>query len=146
MNRTSSPFVPALAAAAFLSLLSSCGVMEVINPVRYLSSFSVNPKDDDQLHHVVLVWLKLSGNPTYRSQVMDAAEGLSNLPGVKSVKVGKAVFTDQPTVDKSFDVALDLTFEDYETLQEFLAHPVQQQIMNDVLPKLSSRIVVYDFQ
>jgi hypothetical protein len=101
--------------------------------------------DDAQVHHIVLLWQKLPGNPTHRKQLIEASQQFADIPGVKSVSAGRAVLSDRDIVDDSFDVALILSFEDKAALQKYLDHPDHQQAVTDTLQPLVEKIVVYDF-
>jgi hypothetical protein len=101
--------------------------------------------DDAQLYHIVLMWQKLPGNPTHRKQLIDAGQQFAKIPGVKSVRTGRAVLSDRDIVDDSFDVAFVLSFEDKAALQNYLDHPDHLQAVTGTLQPLVDKIVVYDF-
>lgn len=102
-------------------------------------------EDNAQLHHIVLMWQKLPGNPTHRKQLIEASRKFADIPGVKSVSAGSAVLSDRDLVDDSFDVAVVLSFEDKAALQTYLDHPDHLQAVTDTLQPLVEKIVVYDF-
>jgi len=102
-------------------------------------------EDPARLHHIVLVWLKLPGNPTHRSHLIEVSQSFASIPGVKSVSVGEPVHSDREIVDDSFDVAIDLTFDDKQSLQNYLDHPDHLRAVEVSLKPLAERIVVYDF-
>lgn len=101
--------------------------------------------DDAQLHHIVLMWQKLPGNPTHRKQLIEAGRKFADIPGVKSVRAGRAVLSDRALVDDSFDVAFVLSFADKAALQNYLDHPEHQQAVTGTLQQLVDKIIVYDF-
>ena len=101
--------------------------------------------NDAQLHHIVLLWQKLPGNPTHRKQLIEASQAFADIPGVKSVHAGRAVLSERDMVDDSFDVAIVLSFKDKAALQHYLDHPDHQQAVTDTLQPLVDKIVVYDF-
>ncbi len=93
----------------------------------------------------MLVWLKLSGNPSYRQQIIAESQSLKKIPGVISVNAGRSLFSNRDIVDHSFDVGLDITFETPEDLQNYLVHPDHLRFVDGLKP-LIDRIVVYDIK
>lgn len=126
-------FVITLVATALLST-SSCVRLQ----------FGPRPPEAG-IHHVVLVWLKLSGNPSYRQQIISQSQRLEKIPGVISVNAGRSLFSNRDIVDHSFDVGLDITFETSEDLQNYLVHPDHLRFVDGIKP-LVKRIVVYDIK
>ena len=126
-------FVYSLLASVFLST-SSC--------VRV--QFGAKPPEAG-IHHIVLVWLKLSGNPSYRQQIIAQSQRLEKIPGVLSVNAGRSLFSNRNIVDHSFDVGLDITFETSEDLQNYLVHPDHLRFVDEIKP-LVERLVVYDIK
>ena len=99
-----------------------------------------------KVHHVVLCWLKDSGNATQRRQIMEVSQSFSRIPGVLDVRVGEVIESDRKIVDDSFDVAIILSFANAEKLKAYLAHPIHQKAKNEVLLPIIKKIVVYDFK
>lgn len=97
------------------------------------------------IHHIVLVWLKLSGSPTYRKQIINESHQLKKIPGVISVNAGRSLVSDRAIVDHSFDVGIDIAFESTEELNYYLTHPDHVQFVERIKP-LVERIVVYDIK
>ncbi len=142
MNRYRASLFPstsAICAAVVLSLLcSSCSSLK-------FWCWGCGDNEPARLHHIVLVWLKLPGNPTHRSHLIKVSESFAAIPGVKSVAVGEPLLSDREIVDDSFDIAIDLTFEDKHALQSYLNHPDHLRAVEVSLKPLADRIVVYDF-
>jgi hypothetical protein len=126
-------FVYSLLAFVFLSA-SSC--------VRI--QFGAKPPEAG-IHHIVLVWLKLSGSPTYRKQIIVESQKLDRIPGVLSVNAGRSMISNRDIVDHSFDVGLDIAFETPEDLENYLTHPDHVRFVEEIKP-LVERIVVYDIK
>ncbi|MCF6313889.1 MAG: Dabb family protein [Verrucomicrobiales bacterium] len=103
------------------------------------------PPAEAGIHHIVLVWLKLSGNPSYRHQIIAQSQRLEKIPGVLSVNAGRSLFSNRAVVDHSFDVGLDITFETSEDLQRYLTHPDHLRFVEEIKP-LVKRIQVYDIR
>lgn len=126
-------FVFTLLATAFLTT-SSC--------VRI--QFGEKPPEVG-IHHIVLVWLKLSGSPTYRKQIITEAQKLERIPGVISVNAGRSLVSNRAIVDHSFDVGIDITFETPEDLNAYLNHPDHVRF-GEGIKSLVEKIIVYDIK
>ena len=100
----------------------------------------------DKVHHVVLCWLKDSGNASQRRRIMEASRSFGKIPGVLDVRVGEVLESNRKIVDDSFDVAITLSFADTRSLTEYLAHPVHQKARDEILLPIIKKIVVYDFK
>lgn len=99
-----------------------------------------------RVHHVVLCWLKDSGNAGHRRQIVEVSRSFKEIPGVLDVKVGESLESDRKIVDDSFDVAISLSFANTKDLAEYLVHPAHEKAKKEVLLPLISRILVYDFR
>lgn len=98
------------------------------------------------VEHVVIVWLKVPGDPAARSRIIDASQVLRTIPGVVSLKAGTMIPGMRPIVDSSFDIALSVSFTDAEAMQHYLTHPTHVQLVEVTLKPLVNKIRVYDFR
>lgn len=97
------------------------------------------------IEHVVLAWLKKPGNKTDQARVIAAAKGLKHdIKEVKSLSVGRALPSDRPVVDDSFDVGLVMHFANAADLASYEKNPVHVKAVTEVLKPLTSKIVVHD--
>ena len=122
---------------------------EIAAECRFLATAtSETPRDSGKspVHHVVLCWLKDSGNAAQRQRIIEASRAFRRIPGVQTVHAGEPVISDRPIVDDSFDVAITLSFADAAALATYLDHPDHRRAADEVLRPLVERIVVYDFQ
>lgn len=144
MNRSPAIFRRTLIAAILLAISAS---QPACSSMKFWCWGCGDSSDEDeaQVHHIVLMWQKLPGNPTHRKQLIEAGQKFADIPGVKSVSAGRAILSDRDIVDDSFDVALVLSFEDKAALQTYLDHPDHLQAVTDTLQPLVDKIVVYDF-
>jgi hypothetical protein len=101
---------------------------------------------DKALHHVVLCWLKESGNVEARERIVEVTKTFQNIPGVLEARAGRVIPSDRSIVDDSFDVGILVVVADSKSLTEYLEHPIHQKAKNEVLVPLVSKILVYDFQ
>ncbi len=97
------------------------------------------------LTHIVICWLKDSGNTAHRQQLIEVAKTFRSIPGVLEVRVGDVRPSSQPQVDSSYDVAVAITFKDEKSLHQYQIHPIHQKAVQEVLVPLVSKFVVYDF-
>ena len=99
-----------------------------------------------KVHHVVLCWLKDSGNAAQRQQIIEASRSFSKIPGVLDVRVGEPIPSDRSIVDDSFDVAVPVTFADVRGLETYQNHPLHKKAGAEILMPLARKVVVYDFR
>lgn len=97
------------------------------------------------IHHVVICWLKESGNNEARQKIIEASRGFAVIPGVVDVKAGSVIHSEREIVDNSFDVAIYLSFENEQKLHDYLVHPIHKNTVEEILKPLVSKVVVYDF-
>jgi hypothetical protein len=97
------------------------------------------------IKHIVIVWLNEPGNTQHRQQLIDAAQVLTNIPGVLSVSAGEPVASERAIVDDSFDIAYIFTFENSESMRNYLIHADHRKVVANVIKPLVAKMVVYDF-
>jgi hypothetical protein len=139
MNVRTARSVAAALAMVWLISLSSC------SSLRFWCWGCGDDTSDAQVHQVVLVWLKLPGNPTHRSQVIEAFDFFENSPGVVAVHTGQAVLSNRRSTDDSFDVAATLSFKSRAELQRFVEDRERQQVMEDTIEPFAARVVIHEF-
>lgn len=97
------------------------------------------------LTHVVVFWLKDSGNAAHRAKLIEVSESFRMIPGVRSLHAGPCIPSARPIVDSSFDVAVTLTFDSQADLQRYLDHPLHKEATVATLKPIVKKITVYDF-
>ena len=100
--------------------------------------------EENQVSHIVLVWLKQPGNTEMRKQFVAASRSLNNLPGIVNRHVGVVLPSNRKIVDDSFDVAVTVTLKDKNALKAYLEHPRHKQVLKEKLKPLVGKIVAYD--
>lgn len=98
-----------------------------------------------QVQHVVIVWLKETGNAEHRRRLIEASRELATIPGVVRIAAGEPLPKSRPMEDDSYDVAVVFTFESRAALASYQVHPEHKRATEEVLRPLTRRIVVYDF-
>ncbi len=106
-------------------------------------SFQVHAEQN--ITHVVMVWLKEPGNKQMREKFIKASKALNNLPGVIHRHTGVVVPSDRMVVDDTFDVAVTVTLKNKQALQNYLNHPKHKKVLHDKIKPLVNRVVIYDF-
>ena len=101
--------------------------------------------NENRIVHIVLVWLKESGNKNHMQQIIDISDQLKEIPEIQQMQVGRSIPSDRKIVDDSFDVGLYMIFTDQGDMQRYLVHPKHKEAVKTVLKPLASKIIVYDF-
>lgn len=103
---------------------------------------------ENRLHHVVIVWLKQTGDTAVRQQYIEASKAIAQLPGVISYELGTPAAIkrrNSRVADESYDVAVDSVFESQQAYEAFLKDPEYGRIAQDVLRPMVEKYQVYDF-
>jgi len=95
--------------------------------------------------HVVVCYLKTPGDPAARQKLIEASRQFKSIPGVLGVAVGQVLPSTRPIVVSDYDVALVITAKDIAAINAYVAHPLHQKAVKEILAPLTSKIVVYDF-
>lgn len=98
------------------------------------------------VQHIVLVWLKKPGDLETRRQLIETSKSFKKIPGVIGVSTGTPLQSERPVVDDSFDVAVIITFESREAMQNYQTHPRHTKAVEEVLRPVTDRMVIYDFE
>ena len=107
-------------------------------------SFAEEYNTEEQVYHVVLVWLKTYRNEMRINKIIEASKELKNIPGVLEVSTGKVLRSARVKVDDTFDVSIIIKFASKEYLQDYLVHPIHVKIANEVIKPLANKITIYD--
>src|SRR4051812_10275673 len=120
-----------LLAAMMLALpLASCSVLQ--------------PPQEGRVTHVVIIWLKNSGDEHDRQKIIEATNQFKTIPGVMSITTGRPVPSTRPVVESSYDVGLVIQFSSESALHKYEKNPRHQRVRESILKPLAARWVVYD--
>ena len=98
-----------------------------------------------QVEHVVLVWLKDSGNESKRSELLALTKSFKEqIPGIISISAGTPLPSDRPVVDDSFDIGLVMRFESKEALAAYEKHPIHVKAVKEALAPAARKLQLYD--
>jgi hypothetical protein len=96
--------------------------------------------------HVVIFWTN-PANPKAADELLAGMEKyLRPIPGVLHFHAGKMASSRRPVVDQTYQVALNITFPDQQTQDDYQAHPSHIEFVNNVFKKTCQKVIVYDFE
>lgn len=95
--------------------------------------------------HVVIFWTKPELPNAANALIEGAEQYLRPIPLAKSFHVGRMVPSTRPVVDQSYQVALNLTFEDKAAEAAYQVHPLHIEFVEKVFKPNCQRATVYDF-
>jgi len=98
-----------------------------------------------QVTHVMLFWLKRSGNVDDRNVLLRGLRTLRRVRGVNDVRVGRPLPVDPPGLEQSFDLGVVVIFRDREALEKFEHDPRRRRVLDTILEPLVRRYTVYNF-
>lgn len=105
---------------------------------------STTGKNSGAIQHVIFCWLKEPGNEEARQRLIDVSYEFKSIPGVVDVHAGRALPSDRPIVDDSFDVGIVIVLENSEALTNYSTNPQHLKALKEVLGPLADRILIYD--
>jgi hypothetical protein len=96
--------------------------------------------------HVVIFWTE-PANPKAADELLAGMEKyLRPIPGVLHFHAGKMASSHRPVVDQTYQVALSIAFPDKQAQDDYQAHPLHIEFVNNVFKKTCQKVVVYDFE
>ena len=124
-----------------VTLLAGCRVM---SPVE-------KPAWPGQVNHVVLCWMKDSGDASAQQRLIEVSRSFRAIPGVIAVQAGPRL--DVPSqapsstgpVEKPFDVGVIITFVNTDALLSYQIDPIHQHAIREVLIPYVREHRTYDF-
>lgn len=96
--------------------------------------------------HVVIFWTDPNKPKAVDDLIAGAEKYLQPIPGVLGFHVGRMVPSHRPVVDQSYQVALNLTFPDKKTQDDYQAHPLHLEFVERAFKPNCVKVVVYDFE
>jgi hypothetical protein len=95
--------------------------------------------------HVVIFWTDPDKPGAADTLIRGAEKYLRPIPGVISFHVGRMQRSHRAVVDQSYQVALNITFPDQKSQDDYQAHPLHLEFVEKVFKPNCTRVVVYDF-
>ncbi|MEA3211135.1 MAG: hypothetical protein QOE70_4192 [Chthoniobacter sp.] len=96
--------------------------------------------------HVVIFWTHPDKPNAADELVAGAEKYLRPIPGVKSFHIGRMVASHRDVVDQSYQVALNLIFENKQQQDDYQVHPLHLDFVEKAFKPNCQRVVVYDFE
>jgi hypothetical protein len=96
--------------------------------------------------HVVIFWTDPAQPNAADELIAGANKYLKPIPGVLQFHIGKMVGSHRPVVDQSYQVALNLTFPDQKSQDDYQVHPLHIDFVEKVFKRVCQKVVVYDFE
>ena len=96
--------------------------------------------------HIVIFWTK-AGKPNAADEIIAGARKyLAPIPGAHNFHIGKMVPSHRPVVDQSYQLALNIQFDNKQAEVDYQAHPLHQEFIEKSFNPNCERVVVYDFE
>ncbi len=96
--------------------------------------------------HVVIFWTKPDQANAVETLLAGAEKYLKPCPGVLHYHCGRMARSHRDVVDQSYQVALNLVFEDQAAQDAYQEHPLHVEFVEKVFKPNCERVVVYDFE
>ena len=96
--------------------------------------------------HVVIFWTKSEIPNSTDALIAGAEKYLRPIPGVRSFHIGKMMKSHRDVVDQTYQVALNLIFQDKKTQDDYQTHPLHVEFVEKVFKQVCNKVVVYDFE
>ena len=96
--------------------------------------------------HVVIFWTKPEIPGAADALIAGAETYLRPIPGVVSFHIGRMVKSHRDVVDQSYQVALNLQFENKQQQDDYQVHPMHLDFVEKAFKPNCARVVVYDFE
>jgi hypothetical protein len=95
--------------------------------------------------HVVIFWTHPDKPAAADELIAGAEKYLRPIPGVVSFHIGKMVSSHRDVVDQSYQVALNLQFENKQQQDDYQIHPLHLEFVEKSFKPNCQRVVIYDF-
>ena len=96
--------------------------------------------------HVVIFWTKPDVPEATERLLAGAEKYLRPCPGVVHYHCGQMADSHRDVVDQSYQVALNLVFEDRAAQDAYQEHPLHVEFVENIFKPNCERVVVYDFE
>ena len=96
--------------------------------------------------HVVIFWTNPNDPQGAEKLIAGAEEYLRPIPGVLAFHIGRMVKSHRPVVEQSYQVALNLIFENKKAQDDYQVHPRHVEFVEKVFKQACQRCVIYDFE
>ena len=95
--------------------------------------------------HVVIFWTDPSNHRATDELLAGIERYLKPIPGIRHFHAGRVIRSHREVVDQSYQVALNLSFDDAAAQDAYQAHPLHLEFMDRVFKRLCRQVRIYDF-
>ena len=96
--------------------------------------------------HIVVFWTD-PAKPEAADAVVDGGNKyLKDVPGVLHFHIGKMMGSHRPVVDQTYQVAINLAFNNKHEEHQYQSHPQHQAFVENCVKPFVKKVVVYDFE
>lgn len=95
--------------------------------------------------HTVYIWFKEGITDEQKAQMYADTEGLREIEVVRALYTGKPADTDRPIVERSYDYAIVVHFEDLAAHDSYQQHPTHLALLENH-SALWERVMITDIQ
>jgi hypothetical protein len=92
-----------------------------------------------------MVWYKDKVTAEQQAAITEETLKLKHIPGIVSLDLGKAIPSERPIVDDSFDLGIVMTFKNETDMNAYLKHPQHQMFVKKHIKGNVEKLLVYDF-
>jgi len=96
--------------------------------------------------HVVILWTDPAQPKAVDELLAGAERYLRPIPGIIAFHAGKMVGSQRPVVDQTYQVALNVVFNDKAAQDNYQTHPLHLEFVQKLLKPLVKKVCVYDFE
>jgi len=98
-----------------------------------------------QVNHVVLLWFKNGTSAQQVQHIIEQTRGLAKIKEIKKLSVGRAIPSQRPIVDDSFQLGIYMQFNNVAEMNRYLQNKKHVQFVQQHIKPHIRKIVVYDF-
>ena len=102
-------------------------------------------KTEAMFSHIVIFWTD-PAQPNATQELLDGMEKyLRPIPGVIHYHVGRMVPSHRPVVDQTYQVALNLCFNNKADQDAYQIHPLHIEFVEKVFKRVCKQVRIFDF-
>lgn len=129
----------------FSLLLLLIGACQASGDVKVVETTPKEVALENPFIHSVYIWFKEGVTEEQRTQLYADTDNLKTIEVVKALYTGKPAATDRPIVERSYDFAIILHFEDLAGHDVYQGHPRHQALLKKY-SALWERVMITDVQ
>lgn len=128
-----------------LSLASALGACQSSGEVKVDATEPQEQALENPFIHSVYIWFKADVTQEQRAKMYADTEKLREIEGVRALYTGVPAATDRPIVERSYDYAIIVHFEDLAGHDSYQKHPSHLKLLEDHA-SLWERVMITDVE